>query len=208
MVLLTLISIGYFKSISKNDFFKVMDLPDFELINQNNEPISQNDLADKVVIVEFFFANCPSICPVMNRNLKSLFDEFQHPDLAIISITIDPKRDTPEQLKNYSDRLNINSPNWHFLSADRAYIEELSKKFNIYIGKDTSTAEFLEHSGKVALVNKKGEIVSRYRENGMPMLYYSAVNYLDAEGKQENLSGTFHPEVDWLKEDVWKLLND
>jgi len=198
----------WFQKDHQDQLFTAMKVPEFELTNQENKIIYQKDLEGKVYLVEFFFANCPTICPVMNRNLIQISEEINSPDLAIISITIDPKRDTPENLKAHASYLGIQNPNWHFLTGDRDYIFELSKKFNLYVGEDESSAEGLNHSGKFALIDKNGNIRSRFDKNGMPILYYSGLNYTDAEGKKMDLKGKFHPQVEWLKEDILKLLNE
>lgn len=188
--------------------FEVMKTPDFELINENNQLVSNKDMLGKVYVVEFFFTNCPTICPVMNQNLKEVEKQINHPDFGIISITIDPKRDTPEALKEHKQRLQIENPNWHFLTGKRDYIYKLSKEFNIYVSKDENTAEGLNHSGKIALIDKNGKIRSRFGSNSVPILYYSGLNYSDPEGKKESLGGKFHPQIEWLKEDIKKLLEE
>lgn len=203
-----LASLYYFRNQSEKKLFEVMKVPDFEFIDQNREMISNQTMLGKVYVVEFFFTNCPTICPVMNQNLKEIEKKVNNPDFGVISITIDPKRDTPEKLKNHAERLKIDNPNWHFLTGNRDDIYELSKKFNIYVGEDETTAEGLNHSGKLALVDKNGKIRCRLDENGAPLLYYSGLNYLDAEGKKESLGGTFHPQIEWLKEDIKKLLEE
>lgn len=197
-----------YKNFNRTELFTVMRVPNFELTNQDNQKISNQDMLGKVYLVEFFFTNCPTICPVMKSNIMEIEKEINHPDFGVISITIDPKRDTPETLKTQKDRLRIQNPNWHFLTGDRDYIYNLSKEFNIYIGKDYSSAEGLNHSGKLALVDKNGMIRSRYDEKGMPILYYSGLNYSDPEGKIESLGGEFHPEVNDLKEDIMLLLQE
>ena len=185
-----------------------MEIPNFTMTNQDNQSISPQDLIGKVYIVEFFFTNCPTICPVMNQNLIQINQEINHPDFSILSITIDPKRDTPEALKKHKELLGIETPNWHFLTAERDSIFSLSNKFNLYLGKDYQSAEGLEHSGKFALVDKKGKIRSRFNNNGLPILYYSGLNYSDEKGKEESLTGKFHPEINALKNDIKILLND
>ena len=185
-----------------------MNVPQFEFLNQENQKISNKTMLGKVYVVEFFFTNCPTICPVMNQNLKEIEQNISSSDFGVISITIDPKRDTPEALKTHKSQLKIENPNWHFLTGDRDAIYELSKKFNIYVGEDESTAEGLNHSGKLALVDKKGKIRSRYDANGVPIMYYSGLNYADKEGKNESLGGEFHPEINKLEEDIQKLLNE
>lgn len=210
-IVLTIVIVGlvfWFKARNADQLYTVMKVPEFEMINQNHQAINNSTLKGKIYIVEFFFTNCPTICPVMNQNIKQIVDEISSDQLAVVSITIDPKRDTPENLKLHAEKLGINNPNWHFLTADRDYIYDLSKKFNIYIGKDMTTAEGLNHSGKLALVDQNGEIRSRMGSNGLPILYYSGLNYADPQGKKMSLSGQYHPEIEWLKEDILKLLNE
>lgn len=185
-----------------------MEVPAFEFINEENQKISNKDMLGKVYVVEFFFTNCPTICPVMNQNLKEIDQKIHSPEFGVISITIDPKRDTPEALKTHKTQLKIENPNWHFLTGNRDAIYDLSKKFNIYVGEDESTAEGLNHSGKLALVDKNGKIRSRVDSHGVPILYYSGLNYSDEEGRNESLGGDFHPQINWLEEDIKKLLNE
>ena len=93
-----------------NSYFKkslhtVMKAPDFLLTDQNNKKISNKDMLGKVYVVEFFYARCPTICPVMNNNLKFVDKEINNPDFGIISISIDPTNDTPEFLKNHAKKI-------------------------------------------------------------------------------------------------------
>lgn len=196
------------RTLDKDKLFTVMEVPAFNFTDQHNKLIDNDDMLGKVYVVEFFFTNCPTICPIMNRNLKEVEQEINSPDFGVISITIDPKRDTPEALKEHAQKLGITNPNWHFLTADRDLIYQLSKKFNIYVGEDETTAEGLNHSGKIALVDRTGKIRSRYDERGFPVLYYSGLNYSDPEGRKESLGGTYHPQIEWLKEDIKKLLEE
>ncbi len=200
--------IFFLRNRSEGKLFEVMKVPEFELMNQNSQLISNEDMLGKVYVVEFFFTNCPTICPVMNQNLKEIEKEINHPDFGVVSITIDPKRDTPKILKKHQEKLQIKNPNWHFLTGNRDYIYQISKEFNIYVGKDEATAEGLNHSGKFALVDKNGKIRCRFEENGVPVLYYSGLNYADVDGRKESLGGEFHPQIEWLKEDIEKLLEE
>ncbi|WP_395093281.1 SCO family protein [Vaginella massiliensis] len=201
------IAVVWYKFSKKDELFTVMEVPEFSLTDQNGKTITRNSMLGKVYVVEFFFTSCPTICPVMSMNLRSIEDEIQHPDFGILSITIDPKRDTPQRLAEYARKIGVKSKNWHHLTGDRADIQTLSKEFNIYV-EDVSQATGLDHSGKFALVDKNGKIRSRYLPNGLPMLYYSGLNYLDPEGKKPSLQGEYHPEVELLIEDIRKLLNE
>ena len=93
-------------------------VPDFIFLNQDNRYISNEDFTGKVYVAEFFFTSCPNICIEMNQNMKILDEEFgNREDFGIASFTIDPITDTPKVLKEYSERLNVKSLNWHFLTG-------------------------------------------------------------------------------------------
>ena len=209
MVLVVLI-LGF---LAGNYYFKeklhvVMKAPDFTLNDQNNKKFSNKELLGKVYVVEFFYARCPTICPVMNSNLKFVEKEINSNDFGIVSISIDPENDTPEFLKEHAKRMGVTNPNWHFLTGNRDYIGNVANEFDIYVGKNESQAESLNHSGMLALVDKKGNVRCRLGEDGMPILYYSGLNYEDAEGKKPKLDGRFQPDRKILIEDVKKLLKE
>lgn len=202
--------LGFFfwnkSSQNKNDLVKIMDVPHFEMTNQYGERISERDMLGKVYLVEFFFTSCPTICPVMKQNLRLIEDSINDPNFGIISITIDPKRDTPERLLQHYKQIQAKSPNWFMLTEDRSYIQDVSKKFNIYIGDAKDEAKSLDHSGQFALVDKQGKIRSRTNGHGIPKLYYSGLNYTDPEGTKPSLNGTYHPDIALVIEDIKKLL--
>ena len=191
---------------NKSDLVKIMDVPHFEMTNQYGERISERDMLGKVYLVEFFFTSCPTICPVMKQNLRVIEDSINDPNFGIISITIDPKRDTPERLLAHYKQIQAKSPNWYLLTENRNYIQEVSKRFNIYIGDSQDEAKSLDHSGQFALVDKQGKIRSRTNDHGIPKLYYSGLNYTDPEGTKPSLNGTYHPDVPLVIEDIKKLL--
>ncbi|MCE3077129.1 SCO family protein [Chryseobacterium gwangjuense] len=196
------IGLGYFKK----NLYTVMKVPDFELTDQNNKKITNKEMLGKVYLVEFFFSKCPTICPVMNTNMRAIEDKINNPDFGIISISIDPVNDIPELLKEHAKRIGVKSPNWHFLTGDRDYIGKLADQFNIYVGDKEDESESLNHSGMIALVDKEGNIRCRYNKDNMPILYYSGLNYEDPEGKTPKLTGKYHPDREILIEDIKKLL--
>lgn len=196
--------------LKKSDLAEIGPAPSFELTNQNGKAITDKDYKGKVYVVEFFFSTCPTICPVMNQNMLKLQKQFYgNPKFGIASITINPDYDTPQVLKEHAEQLGVKHYNWHFLTGDRDYIYQLAEKgFNLYAGQNENAPGGFEHSGYLALVDKNGTIRSRYDENGNPIIYYSGLNYLDKEGLEEDLEGTYTPQVDALIEDIEKLLEE
>lgn len=175
-------------------------VPDFVFTNQDNRIISNEDYLGKVYVVEFFFTTCPTICPIMNTNMKRLENAFgNRDDFGIASVTIDPEKDTPEQLKRYAENLEVFSQNWHFLTGDIDSIYALANKgFNIFAGINPDVAGGFEHQGYFALVDKNGYLRSRTDRFGNPIVYYFGI----PEGESE-VQGT-----DMLLEDVQKLLEN
>ncbi len=168
-------------------------VPDFSFTNQDNAIITNSNYNEKVYIVEFFFTTCPSICPIMNKNMVKIQNEFfGNPKLGIASFSIDPATDTPEILKNYAIQYEITNPNWNLLTGDKEAIYELANKgFNLYVGENSEVEGGFEHSGFFALIDGDGNIRSRYDEQGNPIIYY---NGLEDDG------------IQMLKEDIKLLL--
>lgn len=206
IIALLFFGIGVGMSYFKKSLYTVMKTPDFDLTDQNNKQITNKDMLGKVYLVEFFYSTCPTICPVMNSNMKTIEKEINNPDFGIISISIDPENDTPEVLQNHARMLGVKSRNWHFLTGDRDYIGKLADQFNIYVGDNEDKAESLNHSGMIALVDQEGFVRCRFNKDKMPVLYYSGLNYDDPDGKNQNLTGKYHPDVKLLIEDIRKLL--
>jgi protein SCO1/2 len=172
-------------STDENDkLVKIGPVPKFELVNQDNVKITNENYKGKVYVLEFFFATCPSICPKMNANMVTIQNAFfGNPNFGIASITIDPIHDTPAVLKEHAKLLGAKSSNWNFLTGDKDYIYNLSNKgFNIYVGENSKVNGGFEHSGLFALIDKKGNIRCRKDDYGNPILYYDG---LDKKGVRD-----------------------
>jgi protein SCO1 len=175
---------------SSSDLETIGPAPKFEFKNQENIKISNSDYLEKVYVLEFFFSTCPSICPIMNRNMKTIQDKFfGNPNFGIASITINPEVDTPEVLEKHAKLIGATSSNWHFLSGDKKYTLELANKgFNLYAGENTKVNGGFEHSGLFALIDKKGNIRCRKDDFGNPILYYDGLEKKGVEALQHDIA--------------------
>ncbi|MBZ9631013.1 SCO family protein [Salegentibacter sp. LM13S] len=178
--------------------------PEFELINQDGDTITNEDYLGKVYVAEFFFTTCPTICPIMNQNLVEVQEEFENKeDFGIASFTIDPKHDTPEVLNSYAENYGIDHPNWNLLTGEKDSIYSLANVgYNIYAGENSEVPGGFAHQGLFALVDKEGYIRSRLDDYGNPIIYYRGSverNKSVAEGEEE-------PQIEILIEDIKKLL--
>jgi len=180
---------------SETGLLTIGPAPKFELTDQNNVKISNETYKDKVYVVEFFFSTCPSICPIMNRNMLDIQNEFfGNPNFGIASISINPEYDTSKVLKDHAKKIGVKSSNWHLLTGDKDYIYGIANKgFNLYVGENKNISAGFEHSGLFALIDKQGNIRCRKDKFGNPILYYDG---LDKKG------------VKAITQDIKKLLNE
>lgn len=169
---------------------KMAMAPKFELTDQDNKKISNADYKGKVYVLEFFFSTCPSICPIMNRNMVDIQDKFfGNPNFGIASITIDPEHDTPQVLKDHAKLLGVKSSNWHFLTGEKKYIYDIANKgFNVYAGENSKVNGGFEHSGLFALIDKDGYIRCRKDEYGNPILYYDGLEKDGVKAIQQDIA--------------------
>ncbi|MFP4844167.1 SCO family protein [Winogradskyella sp. PE311] len=181
-------------------------VPTFSFINQDGEIINNEHYLGKVYVVEFFFTTCPTICPIMNRNLVEVQSAFSAiENFGVASFTITPEIDTPQVLKAYANAYGIKNPNWHLLTGNEDAIYKLANEgFNLYTAKDESVEGGFEHSGNFALIDKEGFIRSRSDNFGNPLIFY---NGLIAESESEDEDG-IPQEITILKEDIAKLLKE
>ncbi len=186
------------QKVRSTNLLKFEKVPEFSFIDQNGNTVSHQDYDQKVYVVEFFFTSCPTICPKMNKNLLKIQSAYYgNPEFGIASISIDPKRDTPEVLKAYAEKNGATLKNWHFLTGNKDKIYEFSNKgFKLYAGENKEAEGGFEHSGLFALIDKEGYIRSRTikaGDNENPLKFYDGLDPL---------------QVQWLKEDIAKLLKD
>lgn len=181
-------------------------VPSFEFLNQDSLLISDKDYEGKVFVAEFFFTSCPSICPIMSKNLVEIQNEFSSSEnFGIASFSITPDYDTPMVLKEYAEKYGITDLDWHLMTGDKTKIYDLANSgFNIFAAEMPDAPGGFEHSGLFALIDKKGYIRSRVDEFGNPIVYYRGAI---AEEKGENDAGE-KQQITVLKEDIKKLLEE
>ena len=181
-------------------------VPSFAFLNQDSLLITDLDYRGKVYVAEFFFTTCPSICPVMTRNLVELQDVFEsYPDFGVASFTINPRYDTPTVLKAYSDKYGITDLDWHLLTGSQDSIYEVANAgFNIFAAEGPDVEGGFEHSGLFALIDREGYLRCRKDDFGNPIIYYRGAipwnQQTETQGETEQIS--------LLKEDIKKLLDE
>ncbi len=160
------------KSVSDTLWHKVTDIT---LTNQLGDTVSLSSIPDKVLVVDFFFTRCPSICPGMTKNMKRLQDMMTSRDprkiidislVHFLSFSIDPLRDSPSVLKQYADKNGVDHNRWWMLTGDQQKIYDFGiqeLKLGIIDGKGQDT--LFDHSPKFVLLDKDRVVRGYY--NGL-----------------------------------------
>ena len=150
-------------------------LDNISLINQLGDTVSLDDINGSIIIADFFFTRCPSICPTLTKNMKELQDAMKMKDyrrkidssyVRFISFSVDPERDSVAALKRYADKYAVNHDTWWFLTGDKKKIydyalNELKLELQDGNGVDTN---FI-HTEKFVLIDKNRIVRGYY--NGL-----------------------------------------
>ena len=181
-------------------------VPPFALLDQDSMLVTDRDYLGKVYVAEFFFTTCPTICPIMNKNLVQLQEEFREfEDFGVASFTINPQYDTPRVLKEYAETYGITDLDWHLLTGDAEQIYDLANAgFNIFAQELPDVPGGFEHSGLFALIDREGYIRSRKDPYGNPIIYYRGTIPEDEGANEQGET----EQISILKEDIRKLLEE
>src|SRR5687768_11972656 len=95
------------------------EIGDFQMTNQHGKTVTEKASKNKIVVVDFFFTHCPTICPKMTKNLKLVQEAFLNDsNILIHSFSVDPERDSVGRLSAYASQFNIHG-NWNLLTGNK-----------------------------------------------------------------------------------------
>jgi len=138
-------------------------IPDFAFVNQDSQLVTQETVAGKIYVTDFFFTTCPSICPKMKNQMLRVYDKYKdNPNVVLLSHTIDPAHDTVAVLKDYAERLNVTSDKWHFLTGNRDSIYDMAMKYFVGAQEDKGVEGGFSHSGHFMLIDQNRHIRGKY----------------------------------------------
>lgn len=134
-------------------------IPDFKFINQDSEIVTNEDLKNNIYISDFFFISCPSICPIVKKQMLRVYDKYKdNPRVKLVSHTIDPKRDTPEKLNAYAKQLNVDTDKWIFLTGSKDSLLDIADDYFVSAFEDPDAPGGFDHSGQMIVVDTKRHI--------------------------------------------------
>jgi protein SCO1 len=161
-LVLTLIIPGFGKKKSPPISF----VRPFSFTNQDNKKITEKDIAGKVYVAEYFFTTCRGICPIMNNNMRLVYEEFKKDTgFLILSHTCDPDVDSVAQMKHYADSMKVDTKRWIFLTGRKDSLYNAAR-VSYTIDDPVNNLKNLDdqflHSQFWALVDKNGDVRKVY----------------------------------------------
>ncbi|WPU91727.1 SCO family protein [Mucilaginibacter sabulilitoris] len=139
-------------------------IPAFSFINQDSVIISNHLFDGKIYVADFFFTSCPSICPVMHRNLMKVYEKYKgNNEVMLLSHSIDYKYDVPQILKRYATKLGVTGSQWQFVRGPKESIYGLAKNnYLVSVGEDSKAPGGYVHQGYLVLVDKQKRVRGAY----------------------------------------------
>jgi protein SCO1 len=163
-----LLSIGCSNPASKLPVYG--RVPAFVMTDSEGRQFTEKDLSGKVWIVDFIYTNCPAECPRMSSQMRRVAERLKGEDnVRLLSISVDPARDTPPVLKAFAQRYGGSTAQWIFLTGSPEMVHKLAyETFHVgdVLGK-------IEHSTKFMTVDKHGDLrgyYSTFDADGIPSL--------------------------------------
>jgi protein SCO1/2 len=170
-------------------------IPDFTLTNQDGRQVSLHDMVrvdpetgdtvPKIIVANFFFTHCATICPGMTMNIKKLQESIKNSEkvgdrtadfVQFLSFSVDPDRDTVAALKKWADRFQINPDNWWLLTGEKKTIYDLSlKHMNLSVQDPQGVDTGFFHTDIIVLIDRDRVIRMPRDEYGNPRAYRATV---------------------------------
>jgi protein SCO1/2 len=169
-VALAAIAVSNFRHSSADALPVLGSAPDFALVDQDKQPFSSRDMADRVSVVNFVFTRCQTICPTMTRAMAGLQrDVSAMPDVGFVSFSVDPEYDTPARLREFARRNGADQKNWRFVTgATNRVVQSVAKGFATYVGDlqaSGSASVDIRHGTTFVLVDRSANFRGFYHSD-------------------------------------------
>ena len=138
--------------------------PAFELIDQDETPVTLESLRGSVWIADFIFTQCAGPCPIMTAKMAKLQQESASPNVRFVSFSVDPQRDTPAVLKEYGAKFGADPKRWKFLTGPQDAIFTTARGMMV-TALPASEQNTILHSERFILIDAEGNIRRYYDSN-------------------------------------------
>ena len=136
----------------------------FSMTNQNGQPISEKDYDNTIYVADFFFTTCPSICPIMTKNMYVLQEKLADlPQVKLLSFSVTPQIDSVAQLKRYALKNKVDDTRWNLVTGSKKEIYNLARKSYLVVKDDGDGGPYdMIHTENFVLVDKQKRIRGYY----------------------------------------------
>ncbi len=143
---------------------KYHTITDFALTNQNGKLVTQKDYRNKIYIADFFFTTCPTICPIMTKNMAAIQDKILNDEeVMLLSHSVTPDIDSVPQLKKYALEKGVMDSKWNLVTGNKQQIYELARKSYMAVKTDGDGGPYdMIHTENFILVDKERRIRGFY----------------------------------------------
>ena len=141
-------------------------ISNFQFINQDSIIVDNSTMKGNIYVASFFFTSCPTICPVMTKNMSYLQKELSvYPNIRFLSHSVDPVNDTPYKLRLYIEMMkqkyiSIDTQNWDLVTGEKSEIYDIAKSYFVNVTEDSIAPGGFLHSEYFVLIDKEGRIRS------------------------------------------------
>jgi cytochrome oxidase Cu insertion factor (SCO1/SenC/PrrC family) len=142
------------------------ELADFSLVKSDGSAVTRADLAGRPCVFDFVFSTCTGPCPAMSASMRQLADELAGAPVRLVSISVDPERDTPEVLAEYAATLGADPEQWWFLTGEADEILSLARSVSLAVdpvpAAEAQLGMQVTHSTKFVVVDGEGLVRGYY----------------------------------------------
>ena len=163
-------------------YHRVMEM---NLLDQDSNTFRLDQFPDKLVIGDFFFTSCPTICPRVQKQMMRIYDKYKDDNrILLVSYSIDPRNDSTHVLKRYAENLGVDTEDWKFITGQKDSIFMLADSFFVSVVDDPSAPAGFDHSGRIILLDKDRH-VRGYAEGTDPESVTEFLGTIDQLLKEE-----------------------
>jgi protein SCO1/2 len=134
-------------------------LPDFALTDQQGRTVTLRELRGKVAVLQFIYTRCPiaEVCPRLAAGFATLQRRFDDKSLMLLSVSLDPRHDTPAVLADYAKLWRAQPDRWRFLTGSPEAVEQLASNFGVVYWPEDGT---LTHTARTAVLDRDGRVAA------------------------------------------------
>ncbi len=146
--------------------------PDFTLVNQDGVGVALHQFRGRLVILTFIYTHCPDVCPLTTAKLVAVQNDLKKrgwfgPKVVLLTMTFDPRRDTPAVMKAYAAKFKVDHSAWHFLSGDPAAVMRVVRTYRVPV-RPSAKGGFIDHGLPTLVIDQQGHILGYYNPDFRP----------------------------------------